>query len=59
MHAPGGGMTLIFRKSNDRLYATDSGRGFSAGAPEPVKSTVRSANAGRLPPTPPPNPLKP
>ena len=47
------GMRLMFSKSDDTLYATDSGRGFTNGAPEP-SSTIQGAQPpGRIPSSPP------
>lgn len=52
--SPHAGMRLMFRKSDNVLYATDSGRGFSKGAPEPAKQAAPPSASGRLPTTPPP-----
>lgn len=47
------GMRLMFSKSDSTLYATDSGRGFTNGAPEP-SSTIQGAQPpGRIPSSPP------
>ena len=47
------GMRLMFSKSDNTLYATDSGRGFTNGAPEP-SSTIQGAQPpGRIPSSPP------
>ena len=56
--SPQSGLQLMFSKADNTLYATDSGRGFTKGAPEPVKQAAPlSAPApGRLPTTPPPTP---
>jgi hypothetical protein len=52
-----GNMRLIFNDKANTLYATDSGGGFKAGAPEPAKNIPPTASVpSRLPPTPPPNP---
>ena len=52
------GMRLMFSKSGNTLYATDSGRGFSKGAPEPPPATQGAQPSGRIPISPPPK-LKP
>ena len=50
-----GRLRLIFSKSGNTLYATDSGGGFNPGAPQPAKNASTGAvSTGRLPPTPPP-----
>ena len=54
--SPHSGMRLMFSKTDNTLYATDSGRGFTKGAPEPFKQAAPSPAPGRLPPTPPPTP---
>jgi hypothetical protein len=52
-----GNMRLYFSPHNKILYATDSGGGFHAGAPEPERPIAGEATAtGRLPLTPPPTP---
>ena len=51
--SPHSGMRLMFSKTDNTLYATDSGRGFTKGAPEPFKQAAPSPAPGRLPPTPP------
>ena len=43
------GLRLMFSKVDNTLYATDSGRGFTKGAPEPVKPTKRNNAPERLP----------
>ena len=54
------GMVLMFGKSENVLYATSHGGGFSPGAPEQPRGVPAAAsNAGRLPPSPPPEPTKP
>jgi hypothetical protein len=52
------GMRLMFSKSDNTLYATDSGRGFTKGAPEPVEpaAPLSAPAPGRLQTTPPPTP---
>ncbi len=55
-HAPQGKMQLIFRARDQTLFATDLGRGFQRGAPEPLPKAVAPGPAGRLPTTPPPQP---
>jgi hypothetical protein len=55
--APRGKMQLIFRTSDNVLYATDAGGGSHAGAPEPLPKTTRPmVSMGRLPTTHPPDP---
>ena len=56
LQAPYAGMRLIFSKSDNTLYATDSGRGFTKGAPEPPPSTQGAQAPGRIPNSPPPKP---
>jgi hypothetical protein len=53
-HSPQSGMRLMFSKTDNTLYATDSGRGFTKGAPEPDKPIQQASAPGRLPTTPPP-----
>jgi len=50
------GMRLMFSKSDNTLYATDSGRGFTKGAPEPPPATQGDQSPGRIPSSPPPKP---
>jgi len=52
------GMCLMFSNSDNTLYATNSGRGFTKGAPEPPPITQGAQAPGRIPSTPPPQ-LKP
>jgi hypothetical protein len=47
-------MRLMFSKTDNTLYATDSGRGFTKGAPEPDNQIPQAAAPGRLPTTLPP-----
>ena len=55
--APRGSLRLIFSKTRNLVYATDSGSGFQPGAPEaPVHSAPPANASGRLPATPPPTP---
>ena len=54
--SPHSGMRLMFSKTDNTLYATDSGRGFTKGAPEPLKQVPQPPAPGRLPTTPPPTP---
>lgn len=57
LKAPTANLSLIFSKTGDLLYATDSGDGFRPGAPETGTSVHESpSSSGRLPTTPPPNP---
>jgi hypothetical protein len=58
LRASHAGMCLMFSKSNNTLYATDSGRGFTKGAPEPAPATQGAQPSGRIPSSPPPK-LKP
>jgi hypothetical protein len=54
----GGSLVIMFSRDGKKLYATDAGKGFTKGAPEPVKTTTASriqSSAGRLPASPPPN----
>lgn len=50
------GMRLMFSKSDNTLYATDSGRGFTNGAPEPSSTSQGAQPPGRIPNSPPPKP---
>ncbi|MES2705022.1 MAG: hypothetical protein V4726_00320 [Verrucomicrobiota bacterium] len=56
-----GSLKLLFSKTGNQLYASDSGGGFRPGASEPAESRSDSSSAaaikGRLPNTPPPNPV--
>lgn len=52
--SPHSGMRLMFSKADNVLYATDSGRGFTKGAPEPARQAAPPSASGRLPTTPPP-----
>ena len=56
LQAPHAGMRLMFSKSDNTLYATDSGRGFTKGAPEPPPATQGAQTPGRIPNSPPPRP---
>lgn len=57
LKSPHGRLQLIFSKNYRTLYATDAGRGFLRGAPEPVRPAPQQAPVpGRLPLTPPPRP---
>jgi hypothetical protein len=47
--SPQTGLRLMFSKVDNTLYATDSGRGFTKGAPEPDKPTKQVSGPGRLP----------
>lgn len=47
------GMRLMFSKSDNTLYATDSGRGFTSGAPEPSSTFQGTQPSGRIPSSPP------
>ena len=49
--SPHSEMRLMFSKTDNTLYATDSGRGFTKGTPEPVKPAVPPSAPGRLPTT--------
>ena len=60
LKSPQAKLQLIFSKDHHTLYATDSGLGFRAGAPEPVRpsppASTSPAIPGRLPSTHPPRP---
>jgi len=59
MQSVNGSMTLLFGASGDRLYATSAGGGFRPGLPAPaLPEPVQTADAGRIPLTPPPNPQR-
>jgi hypothetical protein len=58
LRASHAGMCLMFSKSDNTLYATDSGRGFTKGAPEPLPTSQGAQTPGRIPISPPPK-LKP
>jgi hypothetical protein len=55
LRSPHSGMRLMFSNTDNTLYATDSGRGFTKGAPEPAKQAAPASAPGRLPTTPPPH----
>jgi hypothetical protein len=57
----GGDLVFLYSRTGDTLYATGSGTGFTAGAPEssPPAENSLTVSAGRLPPTPPPVSTKP
>jgi hypothetical protein len=52
--SPQSRMRLMFSKTDNTLYATDSGRGVTKGTPEPAKPTQQASSPGRLPTTLPP-----
>lgn len=54
----GGNLVFLFSRRGGTFYATGSGTGFAAGAPEPPVRVSPSTviTQGRLPLTPPPNP---
>ena len=54
LKSPHGRLQLIFSRNYRTLYATDSGRGFTKGAPEPARQAAPPTASGRLPTTPPP-----
>jgi hypothetical protein len=54
--SPQSGMRLMFSKTDNTLYATDSGRGFTKGAPAPPPATQGAQTPGRIPSSPPPRP---
>jgi hypothetical protein len=59
LKAPQGQLQLVFSNDKRTLYATDSGHGFRAGAPEPIKPAPPAPKAplpGRLPSAHPPTP---
>ena len=49
LQATHAGMRLMFSKSDNTLYATDSGSGFTKGAMEPAKPTKQAYVPKRLP----------
>ena len=52
-----GTFTVFWDKARNLLHATDSGRGFRPGAPQPLTAPIASQQPqGRLPSTPPPKP---
>lgn len=54
--APSGSMCVLFNRTENHLYATDTGGGFHPGAPEAVAPAPQpSAPTGRLPGGAPPN----
>lgn len=61
LQAPQGKLQFIFSNDKRTLYATDSGHGFRAGAPEPIKPAPppQTPVPGRLPNTRPPLPPAP
>ncbi|MEI7908892.1 MAG: hypothetical protein WCK77_04585 [Verrucomicrobiota bacterium] len=62
LKSPQSNLQLIFSIDKHTLYATDSGRGFRAGAPEPIKPAAPAPQApapGRLPSAHPPIPEPP
>ena len=59
MKSSQGKLQLIFSNDKHTLYATDTGNGFRAGAPEPIKPVPRSPEPGRLPSAHPPIPEPP
>ena len=59
LKAPHGQLQLVFSNDKRTLYATDSGHGFRAGAPEPIKPAAPARQVpvpGRLPSAHPPIP---
>jgi hypothetical protein len=56
LQASNAGIRLMFSKSDNTIYATDSGRGFTKGAPEPPPATQGAQTPGRIPSSPPPRP---
>lgn len=59
LRSPSSALRLLFSKTANQLYATDSGHGFRPGAPEPAAAAPASAPGSslrRLPDAPPPNP---
>lgn len=56
LQAPRAKLILLFSKTENLLYATDSGDGFRPGAPEAQVASQKSpTSTGRLPATPPPS----
>lgn len=56
LQSPDRSMHLFFSKSDNTLYATAAGRGFTRGAPEAPPPAQAAPTTGRLPTTSPPNP---
>lgn len=56
LQSPNSGMRLWFNKTDNTLYATASGRGFTKGAPEPKPAAQGTPTPSRIPNTPPPRP---
>ncbi len=52
---PGGSLVFLFSRDGRTFYATDSGAGFTPGAPAPVAASPPPGAPGRLPQTPPPD----
>ena len=56
LQASNAGIRLMFSKSDNTIYATDSGRGFTKGAPALPPATQGAQTPGRIPSSPPPRP---
>ena len=56
LQSPDRSMRLFFSKTDNTLYATAAGRGFTRGAPEAPPPAQAAPSTGRLPTTSPPNP---
>ena len=56
LQSPDRTMRLFFSKTDNTLYATAAGRGFTRGAPEAPPPAQAAPATGRLPLTSPPNP---
>lgn len=56
MQSPGTGLRLMFAKSDNILYATASGGGFTKGEPEPPTPVQGAPEPGRIPTTSPSEP---
>ena len=56
LQSPDRSMRLFFSKTDNTLYATAAGRGFTRGAPEAPPPAQAAPTTGRLPTTSPPNP---
>ena len=56
LQSPDRSMHLFFSKSDNTLYASAAGRGFTRGAPEAPPPVQGASAPGRLPTTSPPNP---
>lgn len=59
LRSSGANLQFIFNRADNTLYATNSGKGFTRGAPPRARAvSPPMPRVGRLPPTPPPNRTK-